>query len=114
MDFLFVSLFEWARKRGYATFNLGLSGLAGIGENADDPTVEKVLHYIYEHVNQLYNFKELHQFKGKFHPYWSPRYLIYPGTASLPAVAIALVRADAGDNLIGGYLKEVIASWREH
>jgi len=96
MDYLFVALFEWARERGYATFNLGLSSLSGIGEHNEDPAIEKGLHFIYEHVNQFYNFKGLHAFKEKFHPEWSPRYLIYPGAASLPAVAAALIRADSG------------------
>jgi phosphatidylglycerol lysyltransferase len=113
MDFLFVSLFEWTRKRGYATFSLGLSSLTGVGEHADDPLVERALHYIYEHVNQFYNFKGLHQFKEKFHPHWSPRYLAYPGMASLPAVAIALIRADSGDDFAGEYLRDLIAGWRE-
>jgi len=105
MDFLFVSLFEWAKGLGYATFNLGLSGLAGIGENPTDPTIERALHYVYEHVNQFYNFKGLHEFKAKFDPTWSPRYLVYPGIPSLPAVTIAMMRADSGTNLLGGSLK---------
>jgi phosphatidylglycerol lysyltransferase len=100
MDYLFVALFEWARQRGYATFNLGLSSLSGIGEHEEDPAIEKGLHFIYEHVNQFYNFKGLHAFKEKFHPIWSPRYLIYPGAASLPAVAAALIRADSGNTLL--------------
>ena len=85
MDFLFVALFQWAQERGYATFNLGLSALSGVGERADDPTVERALHYIYEHVNQFYNYKGLHAFKAKFDPQWSSRYLAYPGPASLPS-----------------------------
>lgn len=97
MEFLFVTLLQWAQKQGYATFNLGLSGLAGVGEHSNDPSIEKALHFIYKHVNQFYNFKGLHAFKEKFHPEWSPRYLIYPSAASLPAVALALVRADSGD-----------------
>ncbi|MFZ0532390.1 MAG: phosphatidylglycerol lysyltransferase domain-containing protein, partial [Anaerolineales bacterium] len=105
MDFLFVSLFEWAKGQGYATFNLGLSGLAGIGENPTDPVIERALHYVYEHVNQFYNFKGLHEFKAKFDPTWSPRYLIFPSVASLPAVTIAMMRADSGTDLLGGYLK---------
>lgn len=110
MDFLFVSLFEWARKRGYATFNLGLSSLAGVGEHADDPLVERALHYVYEHLNQFYSFKGLHQFKEKFHPDWSPRYLIYSSLASLPGVVIALVRADSGDDFAGAYLRDLIGA----
>ena len=105
MDFLFVSLIEWAKGQGYATFNLGLSGLAGIGENPTDPALERALHYVYQHVNQFYNFKGLHEFKAKFDPAWSPRYLVYPSVASLPAVTIAMMRADAGTDILGSYLK---------
>ena len=105
MDFLFVSLFEWAKVQGFATFNLGLSGLAGIGENPSDPSIERALHYVYEHVNQFYNFKGLHEFKAKFDPTWSPRYLVYPSVTSLPAVTIAMMRADSGTDLLGGYFK---------
>jgi phosphatidylglycerol lysyltransferase len=105
MDFLFVSLFEWAKGQGYATFNLGLSGLAGIGENPTDPSIERALHYVYEHVNQFYNFKGLHEFKAKFDPTWSPRYLVYPSVTSLPAVTIAMMRADSGTDLLGGSIK---------
>jgi phosphatidylglycerol lysyltransferase len=101
MDYLFVSLFEWARRQGYASFNFGLSALSGIGEKTDDPAVERALHYIYEHVNQFYNFKGLHEFKDKYHPAWSPRYLIFPGAVNLPAAAIAIFRADSGGNLFG-------------
>jgi phosphatidylglycerol lysyltransferase len=105
MDFLFVSLIEWAKAQGYATFNMGLSGLAGIGENPTDPAIERALHYVYEHVNQFYNFKGLHEFKSKFDPSWSPRYLVYPSVASLPPVTIAMMRADSGTDILGSYLK---------
>jgi phosphatidylglycerol lysyltransferase len=112
MDFLFVALFQWAKAQGYATFNMGLSSLFGVGEHAGDPAVERALHYIYEHVNQFYSFKGLHAFKEKFHPQWSPRYLIYPGPASLPAVAMAMIRADSGDDFARDYLKDVVG--RQH
>jgi len=105
MDFLFASLLQWAKEKGYATFSLGLSALAGIGENPSDPAVERALHYIYEHVDQFYNFKGLHSFKNKFHPAWVPRYLVYPNLAALPAVTLAIIRADSGDDILGGYLR---------
>jgi phosphatidylglycerol lysyltransferase len=105
MEFLFNAMFEWAKSEGYATFDLGLSALSGIGQDPQDPVIERTLHYIYEHVNQFYNFKGLHEFKEKFNPCWSPRYLIYPGLAALPLVTIALIRADSGGDVLGGYLR---------
>jgi phosphatidylglycerol lysyltransferase len=107
MDFLFVSLFQWAREQGCNTFNLGLSALSGVGEHPSDPATERVLHFVYEHVNQFYNFKGLHEFKNKFHPEWSPRYLIYPNPASLPAIWVAVVEANSGtSSLMGGVFKK--------
>ena len=87
---------------------MGLSPLSGVGQRPDDPTAERALHYIYQHVNQFYNFKGLHGFKEKFHPHWSPRYLIYPGPVSLPAVAMTLNRASTGDDFVVDYLQAFI------
>ena len=113
MDFLFVALFQWAKAQGYASFNLGLSALSGVGKHTDDPAVERALHYIYEHVDQFYSFKGLHAFKEKFHLQGSPRYLVYPGPASLPAVALAMIRADSGDDFVRDYLKELVGRRHE-
>jgi len=90
MDYLFASLLQTAQQMGYQSFNLGLSGLASVGETSNDPAIEQALHYFYTHVNTAYNFRGLHSFKEKFAPEWSPRYLIYPNLASLPVVAVAL------------------------
>jgi len=107
MEFLFVSLFQWAKAKGYHGFNLGLSSLSGVGEQSTDPAIERVMHFIYEHVNQFYNFKGLHSFKEKFHPEWSPRYLIYRGTANLAQVWLAVMQASSGDdNFVTGYFKK--------
>jgi phosphatidylglycerol lysyltransferase len=107
MDFMFVSLFEWAAREGYASFNLGLSALSGMGEHPEDPNIERALHYIYEHVNQFYNFKGLHAFKSKFHPRWAPRYLIYPKAAALPAIALCLNQASNGRKFLHNYLSSL-------
>ncbi len=104
MDFLFVSLFEWAKGAGYARFNFGLSALSGIGEAPADPAIERALRYVFEHINRFYNFKGLHSYKDKYGPVWSPRFLIYPNVATLPAVGAALIRANTGGDLLGGYL----------
>lgn len=104
MDLLFISLFEWAQQAGFQSVSLGLSGLAGIGQNPSDPAIERALHYLYEHVNVFYNFKGLHGFKEKFNPGWENRYLIYSNSAALPAVTLAMIKADASENLLGSIL----------
>lgn len=99
MDYLFVSLIQWAKVQGYESFDMGLSALSGTGQTAEDPVIERTLNYIYEHINQFFNFKGLHAFKQKYHPRWEPRYLVYPSLAALPAIALALIRADSQGSL---------------
>lgn len=108
MEFLFISLLEWAKTQGYESVSLGLSPLSGVGEHSDDPNVERALHYIYENINQFYNFRGLHAFKEKFHPCWQPRYLVYSNPAGLPAIALAISQASSGDNFIWDYLKDFL------
>ena len=105
MDFLFVSMFQWAQAQKYATFNLGLSPLSGVGERLEDPAIERTLNYIFRNTNRIYNFRGLHAFKEKFHPMWSPRYLAYPGPASLPSVSAALLRASLGRGVVPTFLR---------
>ena len=100
MDVLFVSMFQHFKERDYDGFNLGLSALSGVGEGADAPKLEKSLKHLAEHLERFYSFQGLHEYKDKFHPRWEPRYLVYPGLVSLPAVVTALVRADSGDRLL--------------
>lgn len=98
MDFLFVSMFEWAKESGFDTFNIGPSPFAMVGEHSSDPATEKAIHFLYEHVNTFYNFKGLHAFKEKFHPQWRALYLSYGGAGGLMPVATAVIRADSGQS----------------
>jgi len=100
MEFLFATVIQHFQHMGYDGFNFSLSPLAGVGETPEAKRVEKGLHYFFEHLNQFYNFKGLHQFKEKFQPRWEPRYLIYPSLTTLPDIAVGLVRADSGDRLL--------------
>jgi phosphatidylglycerol lysyltransferase len=106
MEFMFATMLEWAKDQGYLTFSLGLSPIAGVGENPADPRVEQTLHRIAETLNRFYNFKGLRSFKEKFHPRWEPRYLVYPGTSSLPLVLTTLIRVHSGNNFLWKYLKK--------
>ncbi len=100
MDFLFISMFQHYKERGYDSFNIGLSVLAGVGDTEESRRLEKVLRYLQEHLNRFYNFQGLHAYKEKFRPSWEPRYLVYPSLTALPDVVVALIRADSGDRLL--------------
>lgn len=100
MDFLFVSLLQHFKQRGFLGFNFGLVALAGVGKAPQSSRLEKGVYYLYEHLNQFYNFQGLRTYKEKFHPRWEPRYFAYPRLTDLPATVVALVRADSGDRLL--------------
>lgn len=96
MDFLFVSLFFWGLEHGYATFNLGLSPLFGVGTRPNPKLIERIIYFIYEK-GSFYDFKGLNGFKVKFRPHWTPQYLVYPSQFSLPFVGLAVAKANAGE-----------------
>ncbi len=104
MEFMFARMLLWAREKGYETFSLGLSAIVAVGEKPDDPRVEQALHTIATYVSRYFNFRGLHDFKEKFHPRWEPRYLVYPGAASLPLVLSTLLRVHSGKNFIWKFL----------
>jgi len=106
MEFLFVKMLLWAKENGYDSFSLGLSAIVGVGEKPDDPRVEKLLHKISEYISRFFNFKGLHNFKEKFHPRWEPRYLVYPGPASLPLVLNTLIEVHSGGNYLWKFLSK--------
>ncbi len=107
MEFLFAVLLPWCQEQGFDTFNLGLSSLSGVGEEPEDPLAEKAMHYVYDHVNQYYNFQGLHAFKEKFRPTWEPRYIVFPNYATLPGVWAALALASSGDRYLIGNLRDL-------
>jgi hypothetical protein len=100
MDVLFCTLFQHFKDRGFDGFNLGLSALSGVGDSPASTRLEKGVHYLYQHLNQFYNFKGLHAYKAKFKPHWEPRFFVFPTYAALPGLVVALVRADSGDRLL--------------
>jgi phosphatidylglycerol lysyltransferase len=106
MEYLFVKMLLWAKENGYDTFSLGLSAIVGVGEKPEDPRVERALHTISEYISRFYNFRGLHEFKEKFHPCWAPRYLAYPGPASLPLVLTTMLRVHSGNDFLWKFLRK--------
>ncbi|HTX93163.1 MAG TPA: phosphatidylglycerol lysyltransferase domain-containing protein [Anaerolineales bacterium] len=106
MEFLFVSLMQWARDQGYDTFSLGATTIFGKASQPGDPRITRALRVIAALVNRIYRFQGLHAFKAKFNPRWEARYLAYPGTATLPLILTTLIRVHSGDNFLWLYLRK--------
>lgn len=102
MDFLFVSLMEYLRDKGFKRFNLGMAPLAGLSGRRSSPVWDKVGRTVFEHGERFYNFKGLKAFKSKFHPHWQPRYMAAGGGIN---PVLALMDATF---LIGGGMKGIV------
>lgn len=106
MDFLFTSLFLYAREREYANFNLGMAPLASVGDQRGAHARERLARLLFQRSTQFYNFQGLRFYKEKFSPEWVPRYMAYQQAWEWP-VAIAYVSA-----LIAGGWSQILLPTR--
>jgi phosphatidylglycerol lysyltransferase len=105
MDFLFVSLMQEGRARGYRWFNLGMAPLSGFSDHRLAPSWHKVAAFVARNAERFYGFGGLRSYKDKFHPVWEPRYLACPGGWTLPQVLLdvtALISGGAARAVIKG------------
>jgi phosphatidylglycerol lysyltransferase len=103
MDYLFVQMMLAGRERGFRWFNLGMAPLSGLEERALAPLWSRLGAFIFRHGENFYNFQGLRQYKQKFDPQWSPRYLASPGGFILPVILTNVA------SLISGGLRGVVA-----
>jgi phosphatidylglycerol lysyltransferase len=92
MDFMFTSLFQYGKERGYTWFNMGMAPLSSVGEIRGAHTRERLANLFFQHGETWYNFQGLRLYKEKFGPEWVPRYMAYQNAWEWP-VAIAHVSA---------------------
>jgi phosphatidylglycerol lysyltransferase len=102
MDYLFIELMRWGRTAGYATFTLGMAPLSGLQSRQLAPLWSRAGALLYRHGEHFYNFRGLRQYKEKFDPAWTPRYLASPGGLALPRVLANVA------TLISGGLRGVV------
>ena len=92
MDYLFVKLFEYARKKGYSRVSLGMAPMTGFQEHEEATLEERMIHGVFQKLNFIFSFRGLRHYKAKFATSWEPRYLIYQSSMDLPRIALALRR----------------------
>ncbi len=86
MDYLFTELMVWGAGEGYQWFNLGMAPLSGMETQRSGPLWNRLAMLTYRHGEHFYNFQGLRQYKEKFHPVWTPKYLASPGGLALPVI----------------------------
>jgi phosphatidylglycerol lysyltransferase len=90
MDFLLVELFKYTRSQGYSGVNLGFAPMSGLDESTKLP--EKSMKFAYEKIRSFAHYKGLRNFKDKFFPEWSNRYLVYTNDYDLLQVPAVLTK----------------------
>jgi phosphatidylglycerol lysyltransferase len=90
MDYLLIKLFLYNKEKGYQRFSLGMAPMSGFQENEEASLEEKAIHYFFQHLNFLFSFTGLRQYKAKFASFWEPRYTVYRNPLDLPRLAIAI------------------------
>jgi len=103
MEYLFIQLILWGKKEGYHWFNLGMAPLSGLESHELAPLWNRLGAFVFSHGEHFYNFQGLRQYKEKFDPEWSPKYLACPGGMALPRILTNL------GSLISGGVKGVVS-----
>jgi phosphatidylglycerol lysyltransferase len=86
LDFLLISLIDWAKSQGYRRLNLGLAPLANVGLSRFAFLSEKIAAQIFLHGHFLYQFQDMRRFKEKYTDVWESKYLAYRRKSSLPII----------------------------
>ena len=102
MDYLFIELMQWGRQEGYQWFNLGMAPLSGLENRTLAPLWSKAGALVFRHGEHFYNFRGLRQYKDKFSPEWSPKYLACRGGLALPRILTNIATLISGG--LGGIM----------
>jgi phosphatidylglycerol lysyltransferase len=95
MELLTTEILRLLREEGYEMASMGVAPLALLDDPdlADHPLVAKVMRFVYQRVNNNYDFKRLYRYKAKYHPHaWEPRYLCFNQRRLSLSMLYALLR----------------------
>src|SRR5512142_3185016 len=86
MEAVFIELMLWGKAQGYCWFNLGMAPLSGLENRALAPLWNRLGALVFRYGENFYSFQGLRQYKEKFDPVWTPKYLASPGGLALPRI----------------------------
>ncbi len=86
MEAIFIELMLWGKAQGYHWFNLGMAPLSGLENRALAPLWNRLGALVFRYGENFYSFQGLRQYKEKFDPVWTPKYLASPGGLALPRI----------------------------
>ncbi|MBM7635267.1 bifunctional lysylphosphatidylglycerol flippase/synthetase MprF [Streptococcus saliviloxodontae] len=94
MDYLFIKLMLYFKEQGVTYFSLGMAPLSNVGQLEGSFYQEKIAYLVYAFSTKFYSFGGLRQYKQKFNPKWSPKYISYPKKTWILYDMIAIFKVD--------------------
>lgn len=92
METIIYQAFQVFQKEGVEYGSLGVAPLAGLEENSTN-LVERLLCFVYTHLNECYGFRDLYRAKEKYSPtQWLPSYYVYLPKLPTPDMFYAVVK----------------------
>ena len=80
MELLTTEIFRFLAGEGYEIASMGLAPLALLDDPglSRHPRLTQLMRFVYERVNNSYDFKLLYRYKAKYHPHaWERRYICF-------------------------------------
>lgn len=112
MEYINYEAFQVFKSEGVKYGSLGVAPLAGLDEKSSNP-VERLLCFVYNHLNECYGFRDLHRAKKKYSPNeWVPSYYVYLPSIPTPDMFYAIVRIQNPQGMMD-YIKSFMKNWKK-
>ena len=93
MEFLVVRSIELLRDRGVEEISLNFAAFAR-SLRSPGGLPDRCFGRLLGVASRWFQIESLYRFNAKFFPRWEPRYLVYAGSAALPAIGLATLVAE--------------------
>lgn len=116
METIIYDAFQVFKEEGVEYGSLGVAPLAGLDEDSRNP-MERLLQFIYDHLNSCYGFRNLYRAKEKYSPTeWVPSYYAYLPKYPTPGMLYATVEIQNPHGIRGyilTFLKGGLKQWKK-
>lgn len=88
IDFLMIGIFDYFKQKNTRYVDIGFAPLSGLGQSKKLP--ETTLKFAYNNIRSFSHYKGQHEYKDKFKPAWTRRYLVYSNDFDLLQMPVVL------------------------
>lgn len=107
METIIYQAFQVFKEEGIGYGSLGVAPLAGLDAKSKNP-MERLLQFIYDHLNDCYGYRDLYRAKKKYSPTeWVPSYYAYLPKYPTPSMLYAAVEIQ-NPHGIRGYILTIL------